>query len=434
MDKRVEGLLGDFPEIFEKRPPDLGELDDDWVIIEVPIDQSEGTKSGRRADAIGISEDDFLSDLDRFEDDFENTIDRRYDEELISPVNIPRRRIDSNTRVRSEIIHRRRPEAINDIRKRIKGNFPGSPSGLPTNEFAPPPDALAFYLPFHIFPDMWGIYLLDVGVESLALDLWRITQGLGRPVSQRDARRVSRVFLFHHEAYHCAVESFSVRCELPTRKPAYLTGTNKLYKRGYIPDKPHEETLATAYGLRKVRDEIKLPKRDKKAAVEALKIYMEFCPPEYAEGVRYMDNDRFDEWERAFIEEAMRACSGEELPSSAWDIGTYMMSPLLQRNRKYSWICKREDFQHSKLSVHYFRCRDIISCLEKLADAHREPGGKHTHIVRIVNEAGRKSTRRTQIPSGEVHKGTLAGMLRDLDLELNVNSFREECRKVGRRV
>ena len=222
---------------------------------------------------------------------------------------------------------------------------------------------------------------------------------------------------------------------MPTRKPVYRTGTSRLYKRGYVPGEPHEETLATAYGLKKVRDEIKLPKRDKKAAVEALKIYMKLCPPEYQKGVDFIDNDRFDEWENAFIEEAMRACSGKGLPHSAWNIGTYMMSPLIQRNRKYSWICKRADFrQRSKLSVHYFRRRDIISCLEKLADAHPEPGGKHTHIVRTVNEAGRKSTRRTQIPSGEVYKGTLSGMLRDLDLELNVNSFREECRKVGRRV
>ena len=281
MDKRVKGLLDDFPEIFEKRPPRIGDLDDDWVIIEVPVDQSEQSGARRRVadDLSRVSEDDFLSDLDRF-DDVENTIGQRYEaEELVSPANIPRRGIDIDSRVRSEIINRRRPEAINDIRKRIQDNFPGAPSGLPTNEFAPPPDALAFYLPFHIFPGMWGIYLLDVGVESLAVDLRQIMlDQFGRPVPQRDVRRVSRVFLFHHETYHCAVESFSVRCELPTRKPAYLTGTNKLYKQGYIPGEPHEETLATAYGLQKVRDEIKLPKRDKKAAVEALKVYIGLLP------------------------------------------------------------------------------------------------------------------------------------------------------------
>ena len=33
----------------------------------------------------------------------------------------------------------------------------------------PPPDALAFYLPFHYFhPVWWGVYLLLEGVERLA--------------------------------------------------------------------------------------------------------------------------------------------------------------------------------------------------------------------------------------------------------------------------
>ncbi len=430
MDERVEGLLHDFPEIFEKRPPQIGELEDDWVIIDVPIGRTNSgeTRAELNADAIGVSEDKFLSDLDRFED----TSKIANDEPLYESG---AERLDSSL---SERIRRRRPEviskAIADLRKRIKGKFPGSPSGLPPG--VPPPDALAVYLPFHIFPNMWGIYLLDAGVESLAICLRRIMfDQFNRSVSQMDARRISRVFLFHHEAYHCAVESFSVRCELASGKPVYRTGTRTLYKRGYVQDEPHEETLATAYGLRKVRDEIKLPKRDKKAAVEALKIYMALCPPEYAEGVRYIDNDRFDEWERAFIEKVMRTCSSRALPASAWNIGTYMMSPLLQRNRKYSWICKRADFRdRSELEVHYFRRRDIVSCLKKLADAHPEPGGKHNHIVRTVNRAGHKSTRRTQLPSGEVHKGTLSGMLKDLDLDLNVYSFLEECRKVGKPV
>ena len=435
MDKRVKGLLRDFPAIFEKRPPRIGELDDDWVIIEVPVDRSEqsGTHGEAANDRSRVSEDDFLSDLDRFEDDFDDPMDQNLQpEEPASPVNILRPEIDLDPRVRREIINRRRPKAIDDLRRRIKGEFPGSP----TDGTVPPPDALAFYLPFHIFPDMWGIYLLDVGVESLAVDLRRIMFDQSkRWISPMAARRVARVFLFHHEAYHCAVESFSIRCELPTRKPVYRTGTRKLYKRGYVPGEPHEETLATAYGLRKVQDEIRLPKPDKKAAVEALKVYMKLCLPEHQKGVEFIDNDRFDEWERAFIEQVMRACSKGALPTAAWNIGTYMMSPLIQRNRKYSWICKRADFrERSKLAVHYFRRRDIISCLEKLADAYPEPGGKHTHIVRTVSEAGRKSTRRTQIPSGEVHKGTLSGMLLDLDLGLNVNSFREECQRIRRRI
>ena len=69
MDERVEGLLRDFPEIFERQPPQIGELEDDWVIIDVPVGRinSGETQAELNVDAIGAGEDAFLSDLDRFE-------------------------------------------------------------------------------------------------------------------------------------------------------------------------------------------------------------------------------------------------------------------------------------------------------------------------------------------------------------------------------
>jgi hypothetical protein len=114
-------------------------------------------------------------------------------------------------------------------------------------------------------------------------------------------------------------------------------------------------------------------------------------------------------------------------------MGTYLMAPLLQRNRKYSWICDRTDFRkRSKLAVNYFRQRDVIACLQRLAGAALEPSGRHQHLVRQVEIDGKMLQRRTQVPSGEIHKGTLGGMLRDLELDLNVHRFRDECRKVGK--
>lgn len=424
MDQRISDLQSQFPDIFEKRPPRIGVLEEYWVIIDVPEEQF-------IRDEKGLSDDEFLSDLDRFEDTVYGIRDEDGDS---SPFDISfPPDIDIDIGELDEIIRRRRPSAIDDLRRRIRGKFPGSPSGFPTGGLVPPPDALAVYLPFHIFPDMWGIYLLDVGVESLAVNLRQIMQSLGQTISKMDARRISRTYLFHHEAYHCAVESFSVRCELATRKAVYRTGVRRLYKRGYVSNEPHEETLATAYGIRKVQDNINLPKSDALAAVKALQVYMCLCPPEYAAGALCIDDALFDQLEKAFKEEVMRSATRKSLPVSAWSIGTYMMSPLIQRNRKYSWICKRSDFRKlSKLAVHYFRRSDVIGCLKKLVDAREEERGKHKHLVRErVNGEG---TRRTQIPSGEVPKGTLSKMLRDLEVNLNIEKFREECRRVKRPV
>ena len=61
----------------------------------------------------------------------------------------------------------------------------------------------------------------------------------------------------------------------------------------------------------------------------------------------------------------------------------------------------------------------------------RRAGGRHQHVVREIELEGKKVKRRTQVPSGEIHKETLSGMLKDLELGLNVEAFRDECRKVG---
>ncbi len=135
------------------------------------------------------------------------------------------------------------------------------------------------------------------------------------------------------------------------------------------------------------------------------------------------------------MEEGLRLSSTKALPPpAAWTMGTYLMAPVIQRNRKYSWICNRADFRKkSKLAVHYFRRRDVLSCLQRLAGAVVESGGRHQHVVReIIGADGKKMTRRTQVSSGEIPKGTLGGMLKDLGLNLNVNEFRDKCRKVGK--
>jgi hypothetical protein len=66
------------------------------------------------------------------------------------------------------------------------------------------------------------------------------------------------------------------------------------------------------------------------------------------------------------------------------------------------------------------------------ASCRCDPGGRHQHVVREIELEGKKVKRRTQVPSGEIHKGTLSGMLKDLELGLNVEAFWDECRKVGK--
>lgn len=427
MDDRVSGLLTDFPAIFEKTAKSLEDLENDWVIIDVSGNEA-------RADELISDDDEFLSDLDRYDGDTgpEGSADEA---SVGAPPDIPLPSdIDLDRGGLVEIILRRRPKSIGKLRRRIIGTFPGGPGGSLTKDaLVPPPDALAVYLPFHRYPDRWGIYLLDAGVASFATDLQRLVSLLRGSISIHDARKIALMYLFHHEAYHSAVEGFALRCELPLRKPVYRTSLRKLYTRMWTWGDPHEETLATAYGIRKVRDNLRLPKMDATAVVNALRVYMCLCPDPYRAGADYTDYEKFNDLELRFMEEGLRLSSSKALPPAAWTMGTYLMAPMIQRNRKYSWICSRADFRKkSKLAVHYFRQRDVLSCLQRLTGAVVEPGGRHQHIVREVEENGRKRRLMSPIPSGEIHKGTLGSMLKQLELSLNVEAFRNECRKVGK--
>ncbi len=87
-----------------------------------------------------------------------------------------------------------------------------------------PADLLAFYLPFHLFPDDWGIYILASGVRYLA----RIIR-LQSKLEEADALLVSRLFLYYHELYHHKVEMFVTRLEVPQRQPIYKT--RKLFEK-----------------------------------------------------------------------------------------------------------------------------------------------------------------------------------------------------------
>lgn len=435
MDERVSKLKTAFPQIFEQRVSPIEDLDDDFVRIDVParldhvdgFDEEIGTKREDDREAFDL-EEELLADLDRWEEHSNVALVPPYPDGTDTGISV----------LRHDLVGRRRPDVFDRLRKRIKGTFPGCPSGLKdasAQNFVPPPDALAFYLPFHRYPNDWGIYLVDAGVASLALDLQTILCYQGHHTfSAYETRRIALAYLFHHEAYHCAVEGFAIRSELPMRRPAYRTGFRKIFNRLWVPGAPHEETLATAYSLRKIRN-LKLPASKLKAALDALCAYLSLCPPLYAAGAAYVVDEKFVALELAFKEEAINSCHPNRLilDSDAWPLATHMLTPLLQRNRKYSWICDRNDFRkRSRLAVHYFRRSDVISCLQHLAAARIEQGGRHLHLIREINSNGTVRKRRTQVPSGEVRDGTLSGMLKDLELDLNVHSFRQKCRDVGR--
>ena len=104
----------------------------------------------------------------------------------------------------------------------LGGIHGGGPIPYTDHTKMPPPDCLAFYLPFHYYyPDWWGVYLLYEGVLWLRDEIIRRS---GNEVGLRQALVAARLFLYYHEAFHHKTECFAIRLELAHRQAFYKNG------------------------------------------------------------------------------------------------------------------------------------------------------------------------------------------------------------------
>jgi len=103
-------------------------------------------------------------------------------------------------------------------------------------------DVLAYYLPFHYYRTAWGIYIRAAG-------LWALARRLALPRKVPNANFVSCAYslLLDHERLHFFAEYAASRVELITAVAHY----DPYFKRreGVL----HEEALANAYALRRLR-------------------------------------------------------------------------------------------------------------------------------------------------------------------------------------
>ena len=101
-------------------------------------------------------------------------------------------------------------------------------------------DALAFYAPFHLYLEDWGVYVHDWGVRHLACILKR---GSLVPGDEPYLRRAENL-LVSHEIWHAATEIACTRSELLARRSLYRDYF--VHRQAAI----HEEALANAHAVR----------------------------------------------------------------------------------------------------------------------------------------------------------------------------------------
>jgi hypothetical protein len=139
------------------------------------------------------------------------------------------------------------PTPSPEVLQVLGGIHGGAPMPYTDPTRMPPPDCLAFYLPFHYYhPDWWGVYLLYEGVLWLAAEIMR------RPnneVWRRQTFEAARLFLYYHEVFHHKTECFATRLELTHRKAFYKGGFAQYYGQTLGTADCLEEGLANATGL-----------------------------------------------------------------------------------------------------------------------------------------------------------------------------------------
>lgn len=296
------------------------------------------------------------------------------------------------------------------------GDFPGGPSPIARGGI-PPVDALAFYLPFHRFsPDIYGIYLIADGVRWLSYSFFVSSRNF---LTAHECLILAKAFLFHHEAYHNAVEVFATRMELAHRVPVYETGAVRWFKQP--PSSQHEEALATGYALNKAR--LALPSHKRAFAGSLLRAFVRGSPPPYSFGSQLCTARELKLSQNVFQEEVLTLAVGSvsRISATAWNAGLLIMSPSLARGNRFSYVVSNNSPLAKRIplgSVYFADRRKVIKNLKALLGGGNEvAGGRHPIFLAPDGT-------RTPIPHGkDVDEGTLGNILKQLGIEMRPRDF-----------
>jgi predicted RNA binding protein YcfA (HicA-like mRNA interferase family) len=278
--KDLSILREQLPDVFEDKV--LPEFVQDWVVVRI---------SNPEINSTIVDEENFLNETSLFQEELENF-----------PV--------SDAPDRANTIDYPPWDNMVTVEPLIEGIFPGYPQPVPSGGATlPPPDCLAFYLPFHYHyhDGWWGIYILAEGLRWFKHMLQLKSQG---QINEDEALYVARVFLYSHEYFHHATESFATRLEITHRIPIYKEGFERFYGKTFGTGECLEEAFATAYAYRKVKEKCLKGHPSQDIILGILKDYIDNLPPDYRGGINYIGGN-FNSGRNYFSE----STHSESLPS-----------------------------------------------------------------------------------------------------------------------
>lgn len=390
--EHIDTLHNEFPEVFQDR--DVGEEWCDDVLI-VPVTDPEKVTIANQGN---------------------NISDWPYDRN-------PNREPHNQEPPESDIFEHIGPEMISadgevpDLSPIITQIFGGAHSGAPVQythqPLKPPPDCLAFYLPYHYYhPIWWGIYLTYEGVLWLAGEILRLS---GHSVSRSDAFQASRLFLYYHEAFHHKVECFATRLELTHRRPFYKTGFERYYQKTLGTVDCLEEGLGNTSALNDSYKKLKSKEID-----AALATYVDGSPPGYDQGNVFRPD--FTSVRCRLAEDSHHASLPHMPPRNpeVWRATPHLFDGVFNIKGRVNYIISKNSPLVNRLP---FRpClppNKLIAKLQNLVGLQLvRQGGNHS--------VWRTSTgRTTEIPRHprDLGRGLLRKILRDVGLSMGLDEF-----------
>lgn len=325
---------------------------------------------------------------------------------------------------------------LDPIPENSEGVFRGHPGGL-TND---PPhrdggstsiDRLAFYLPFHLYPNWWGIYILPEGIQRLRCELHNFFHAHGVPAL--DQVKIAKRLLYYHEFYHHATESFATRLEAILNQPCYLDGFTPLYRSTFATPRCLEETCANSYAREKTiarPAKLGVTKQVYRAAIDDWFIG---SPPGYAEaagtGTQWASNIRPE-----FYEVCLNSCLplvgararslGAAERKTAWSAAGYYDRGIGDVSSRISYLIKKGSYFHTRLPIDVRTCIKGRSFKQKISDLgigqYYKEGKRHELWIPT---AGGRPVPIPRHDGVDIPKGTMRAILRQLGSTLSIEQF-----------
>jgi predicted RNA binding protein YcfA (HicA-like mRNA interferase family) len=296
--------------------------------------------------------------------------------------------------------------------------FPGSPHGSGGIDY-PSPDSFAFYLPFHYFyPDLWGVFIVTERLRGL----WRGLQMISDyELSDAEAYRAARFFLYYHEAFHHNVESFATRLEVTHRQAVYRTGVQQVFEDTFGTDDCLEEALANAYAFRRT-----IKKFSKKTEVvsSVLRAYIEGQPEGYRRGVDYIEDEAYHAARRK-LSEAFHNASFPSLIDrrpKIWSLFGHGYRGIANINSYTNYLISKDSPLSDRKDLHGRRIgyRGVKNNLEELVGLRFKRKGKGNHEIYETDDGNSVTLYYT---TGDVPKGTLSEILKQARVNMTVYDF-----------